>query len=83
MRANDAAAQHGPGQRLGMGHGGKHNDGGDHGLQLMQAPVAYSVATDIEGGARIRFVPVDAADRDALRAQLRDRAVKLSAATCL
>jgi hypothetical protein len=82
VRAHDAAAQHAPGQRLGQGHNGKHGDGGDHGLQLMQAPVAYSVAADIESGARIYFVPIHAADRDALRLQLRERAARMSAATC-
>jgi hypothetical protein len=81
-RANDAAAQHGPGQRLGRGHDGKHGDGADHGLQLMQAPPARSVAEDIEGGARIRFVAADARDMEALRTKLRERAYAMNNMTC-
>jgi hypothetical protein len=81
-RANDAAAQHGPDQRAGEGHGGKHGEGGTHGLQLMQAPPAYSSADDIENGSRIRFVPAAAADTDVLRAKLRERADRLNVASC-
>src|SRR3954447_2786351 len=39
-RAVDAASQHGPGEHLGQGHDGRHGSGGDHGLQMMQAPEA-------------------------------------------
>jgi len=81
-RAGDAAAQHGPGQRLGRGHDGKHGDGADHGLQLMQAPPARSVAEDIEGGARIRFVAADANETEALRVKLRERANAMNNMTC-
>ncbi len=81
-RANDAAAQHGPGQHVGRGHEGRHGSGGDHGLQLMQAPPSKSVAEDIENGARIRFVPADPAEKDALRAALRERADAMNLATC-
>lgn len=81
-RANDAAAQHGPGERMGLGHDGHHGEGGDHGLQMMQAPAARAVATDIEGGARIRFVPADPAEKDALRAKLRERVAAMNAAAC-
>ena len=81
-RANDAAAQHGPGQRLGRGHDGQHGEGGDHGLQLMQAPAARSVADDVEKGARIRFAAADLAERDLLRTKLRDRADKMNAMSC-
>lgn len=81
-RANDAAAQHGPGQRVGMGHDGHHGHGGDHGLQLLQAPAAKSAAEDIDGGARIRFVPADPAEKDLLRAKLRDRATAMNAQSC-
>lgn len=81
-RANDAAAQHGPGQRLGRGHEGKHGDGADHGLQLMQAPPARSVAEDIEDGARVRFVAADLRDTDALRTKLRERASAMNDLTC-
>jgi hypothetical protein len=81
-RANDAAAQHGPGQRLGLGHDGKHGDGAEHGLQLMQAPPARSVAEDIEEGARIRFVAADSRETEALRSKLRERADVMNAAVC-
>ena len=81
-RANDAAAQHGPGQRVGRGHEGRHGSGGDHGLQLMQVPAARSAAEDIENGARIRFVPADPAEKDLLRVTLRERADAMNLATC-
>lgn len=81
-RANDAAAQHGPGERLGSGHEGRHGHGGEHGLQMMQAPTARTAADDIEGGARIRFVPADPTEKDLLRAKLRERATAMNAATC-
>ena len=81
-RANDAAAQHGPGQQLGRGHDGKHGDGADHGLQLMQAPPARSAAEDIEGGARVRFVAADVRDTEALRTKLRERANAMNNMTC-
>jgi len=81
-RANDAAAQHGPGERVGAGHLGRHGQGGDHGLQMAQVPAAKSVAEDIENGARIRFVPADPAEKDRLRAKLRERADAMNAQTC-
>ncbi len=82
LRANDAAAQHGPGARVGGGHEGRHGHGGDHGLQMMQAPAATTIAEDIEGGARIRFVPADPADKDRLRAKLRERSEAMNAQSC-
>jgi len=81
-RANDAAAQHGPGERLGAGHDGRHGHGGEHGLQMMQAPTAKSAAEDIEGGARIRFVPADPAEKELLRTKLRERVAAMNTATC-
>jgi hypothetical protein len=81
-RVNDAAAQHGPGARMGRGHDRRHAEGGDHGLQMMQMPPAHSAAEDIEGGARIRFVPVDAADKEGLRTKLRERAASMNAQSC-
>ncbi len=81
-RANDAAAQHGPGQGMGLGHDGRHGDGASHGLQLMQAPPSRSVATDIEGGASIHFVPSTETDKTELRAKLRERAAAMNAMAC-
>jgi hypothetical protein len=81
-RARESAAQHGPGERLGLGHDGRHGHGGEHGLQTFQAPPSRSVAEDTENGARIRFVPADPADTDALRAKLRERADAMNAASC-
>jgi hypothetical protein len=81
-RANDAAAQHGSGQRLGRGHEGNHGEGGDHGLQMMQVPPARSVSDDIEGGARIRFAPADPKDTESLRSKLRERADAMNGSAC-
>ena len=81
-RAHDAAAQHGPGQRVGLGHDLRHGHGGDHGLQMIQAPAATSVAEDVESGARIRFVPADPAEKERLRAKLRERADAMNAQSC-
>lgn len=82
VRAREAAAQHGPGQHVGRGHNGAHGHGGDHGLQLMQMPAAHSIATDIEGGARVRFEAVDPAEAEALRAKLQARAAAMNNAIC-
>jgi hypothetical protein len=81
-RVRDAAAQYGPGQGLGLGHSGRHGDGAEHGLKMMQAPAARSVATDIQGGATIRFVPVDPTFIAELRTKLHDRASVMNALTC-
>lgn len=79
-RARDAAALHGPGQRLGKGHDGHHASGADHGLKAMQLPPTFAGEEDIDGGARIRFTPADAADRDILRAKIRERATAMMTA---
>lgn len=81
-RVNDAAAQHGPGERMGQGHGGQHGHGADHGLQMMQLPSARTVAEDVENGAKIRFVPVEKGDLVLLRTKVRERAASMAAATC-
>ena len=81
-RAGDAAAQHGQGQHLGRGHDGRHAEGGDHGLQMMQMPPARAAAADIDGGSRVGFVPNDPADKTVLRAKLRDRAAAMNALAC-
>ncbi len=79
-RARNASAMHGPGQKVGMGHEGKHGEGGVHGLRMMQMPPAYAGADDIEGGARIRIYPADAKDIEVLRAKLEARAAEMTAA---
>lgn len=81
-RAKDAAAQHGPGAHLGFSHDGHHGQGADHGLQMSQGPGARADADPIEGGARVRFVAIDSAETDALRARLRKKASDLNATTC-
>ncbi len=81
-RANDAAAQHGVGQRVGMGHEGRHATGGSHGLQMLQAPVARSAAEDIENGARIKFVAADPNETEILRTKLRERGAAMNAEGC-
>jgi len=77
QRAQYASAVHGPGEKLGKGHEGKHGSGGDHGLKAMQLPPARAGAIDVEGGARIVFTPVDVRDLDALRVKLQERAREL------
>lgn len=74
VRARDAATLHGPDSRQGLGHDGHHAEGGKHGLQPAQLPPARASATDIDGGARIELVPVDAADLERLRSSIRARA---------
>lgn len=78
-RARDAAALHGPGQRRGQGHDGRHGMGGDHGLRAMQMPPARAEAQDLDGGARIDLSPYDTSDLPALRSKLRQRALELMA----
>ena len=81
-RANDAAAQHGPGAHMGRGHEGRHGEGADHGLKMIQGPNARTAAEDVEGGARIRFVAVDPGETDALRAKLHRQADSMNATAC-
>lgn len=73
-RAADAAAMHGPGERVGKGHDGRHGTGGAHGLKAMQLPPAYAVEEDIDGGARVYLKPADGKDLALLRAKARERA---------
>ena len=80
-RARDAAAQHGP-SSVGHGHDGRHGEGGEHGLKLLQAPPARSAAVDVPGGAQIQFVPSHAGDLVELREKLRARADAMNASTC-
>jgi hypothetical protein len=81
-RVRDAASLWGPGTHLGAGHDGTHGTGGDHGLKAMQLPPVNTGVDEIEGGARLRLVAIDAADRDALRAKAHERAEHMNAASC-
>lgn len=81
-RANDAAAQHGPGTHMGRGHEGQHGQGADHGLQMIQGPAARTFAEVIEGGARVRFVATDPAETETLRTKLRKQADAMNATAC-
>ncbi len=78
-RAFDASILFGP-ARLGKGHNGRHGEGGHHGLKPMQLPPAWTSSTDVDGGTRIRFTPVDQADLETLRTKLRARAVDMNRA---
>lgn len=81
-RARDAAAMRGPGRKEGKGHDGRHGTGGEHGLQIMGVPPANATVDDVPDGARIHFVPADAADLATLRTKIRDRAARMSTAPC-
>lgn len=81
-RVVDAAAFHGPGTKYGKGHDGAHGSGGDHGLQLATIPPVTARAENVEGGARITFVPKDASDLATVRTKLRERAASMTASTC-
>jgi hypothetical protein len=76
-RVREAAAMHGRGAYEGEGHDGRHATGGNHGLQPMQLPPARAEVDAITHGARMHVAPIDPADRDALRAKLRERAAKM------
>lgn len=80
VRARDAASMYGPDARRGLGHDGRHGQGGKHGLMSVQLPPMRASVVDVERGSRIDFVPVDASDADALRAKVRERATSMSAA---
>lgn len=78
QRARNAAELHGAGWHLGEGHEGHHGDHGGHGLRPQDLPPATAVASDSDPGARIRLTPIDAKDRDLLRARVRERAEAMS-----
>ncbi|MFO0674652.1 MAG: hypothetical protein U0235_34405 [Polyangiaceae bacterium] len=73
VRARDAAGLHGPDAHQGLGHDGKHGNGGKHGLMPLQLPPARAGADDVEGGVRIQITPIDAKDLDRLRTSVRGR----------
>lgn len=81
-RARDAAAMHGPGEKVGLGHDGRHGEGGQHGLQTLQLPPVHAAEDDVNEGARIRFVPADQKDLEVLRTKLRARAIQLNSTPC-
>lgn len=78
-RVKDAAAMFGKGEHLGQGHEGTHGHGGGHGLHAESLPKATATVEEVDGGARIDFMPADQADREALRAQLRERETAMNA----
>lgn len=82
QRVFDASAMYGTGKGFGKGHDGKHGEGGHHGLQTMQLPPVTAGSAEIEGGARIHFVPVDPVDVETIRTKLRARATELNTAPC-
>lgn len=57
IRARHAAAMHGPGERKGEGHDGRHGMGDSHGLRAMQMPPAHGTEEDLDGGARVTITP--------------------------
>jgi hypothetical protein len=81
-RARHAAALHGPGAKMGVGHDGSHAQGGHHGLQGLQLPPSRGLASDVEAGARITLTPIDAADRSALLTKATDGVRRMNAAAC-
>jgi hypothetical protein len=81
-RARHAAAIHGPGAGFGPGHEGQHGQGDGHGLQAMQLPPMRATVTDVEAGARIVLIPVDATDRARLATRAEDGVRRMNAAAC-
>ncbi len=82
QRVFDASAMYGPGARMGKGHEGTHGEGGQHGLLAMQLPPLSAASAEIPQGARIRFVPANAADLETMRTKLRARALDMNTTAC-
>jgi hypothetical protein len=71
QRARDAAAMYGPGAHRGLGHGGHHGDGKQHGLNLGTLGVRVVAAEeDTPDGARIHVASVDPQEMKRMRAAL-------------
>jgi hypothetical protein len=81
-RVMGAARMHGPVGRLGKGHAGRHQMGGDHGLHALALPAARAEVTEIEGGARLSLVPAYPEELEALRIRIRERARKMRSTPC-
>jgi hypothetical protein len=77
-RAAMQAANHGPGQKAGLGHGGMHNGAHTHGLRLSEVgfPV-HTTTTNTADGARVHVAPDNAANVVTLRQEIRERAAKI------
>ena len=76
-RVRDAAAMYGPGAHRGLGHHGKHGNGGHHGLRLAELrPTIKAVEIDVPSGAKIHVTPIESAKLDEVRAEVRARAAQ-------
>jgi hypothetical protein len=82
-RARDAAAMYGPGARMGLGHGGAHGKGEQHGLGLVHLGVPVNaMAEDTPEGARIFVWPKRAEDVGKMRAALVERERRTRTGEC-
>jgi hypothetical protein len=79
-RVRDVAAMHGPGAHMGMGHAGKHDGRGKHGLLLWAPPLVRVTVNDSDTGATLHLSAVDPAQRDEVRQTIRQRTVRLALA---
>lgn len=81
-RVREAAKAHGPGAHEGLGHEGLHGMGQRHGLRLWDMPPVQTTVTDVDRGARLRLVAIDASRTDALRTAMHERAPHVAAGEC-
>lgn len=81
-RVAEQAAMNGPGRHLGAGHRGEHGASDGHGLRLWGMPVHGVHQVDVGRGVRLEVVANASSNVDELRAQLRERAAKLSDRAC-
>lgn len=82
LRARHAGSVHGPDARVGLGHDGKHGEGGGHGLQAFQLPPFDATVFDIESGVVIALMPVDAADGPVLVERVANGVHRMNATPC-
>jgi hypothetical protein len=87
---HEGAMMMGPGQdggrdMMGRGRGAMGHEmmthGGDGGRRMAMVPATTSVE-DVQGGARLVFVPKDPAELGALRAHLQERSTRMAQADC-
>jgi hypothetical protein len=77
----DTAAKHGPGANEGRGHT-THGEGSQHGLRLWAAPPNTASVVDVGGGATLRLVAVDPAQKEKLRAHVLERVGEMREVPC-